>query len=149
MLNYHPSHFNDNIVTEEAEIIDIDSASVTNKNATVDVKAWKEKLLQLMQYSKAYEDPELSLAQVAKQLQSNPSHISKMVNNGFGVNFNDFVNQFRIEAVKEMLKNGEQKKQTLLGIAFDCGFNSKATFNRAFKKVTGLSPKEWTEKKVV
>ena len=105
-----------------------------------------EKLLQLMQSGKAYEDPELSLAQVAKQLQSNPSFISRMVNTGFGVNFNDFVNQFRIEAVKEMLNNGEHKEQTLLGIAFDCGFNSKATFNRAFKKVTGSSPKEWIEK---
>ncbi len=44
-----------------------------------------------------------------------------------------------------LLKAGEQKNQTLLGIAFDCGFNSKATFNRAFKKQTGLSPKEWIE----
>lgn len=44
-----------------------------------------------------------------------------------------------------MLSNGEQKQQTLLGIAFECGFNSKATFNRAFKKVTGVSPKEWLQ----
>jgi AraC-like DNA-binding protein len=43
------------------------------------------------------------------------------------------------------LKAGEQKTQTLLGIAYDSGFNSKATFNRAFKKVTGLSPKQWLE----
>ncbi len=42
--------------------------------------------------------------------------------------------------------NVENKKQTLLVIAFDCGFNIKATFNRAFKKATGLSPKEWLEK---
>ena len=46
---------------------------------------------------------------------------------------------------KFKLKAGEQKTQTLLGIAYDCGFNSKATFNRAFKKSTGLSPKEWLE----
>lgn len=149
LLNYHPSHINDNMVMEDAEIIDIDTIPVADINVTGDIKEWKEKLLQLMQSGKAYEDPELSLSHVAKQLQSNPSLISKIVNNGFGVNFNDFVNQFRIEAVKEMLKNGEQKKQTLLGIAYDCGFNSKATFNRAFKKVTGVSPKEWTEKKIV
>jgi YesN/AraC family two-component response regulator len=109
----------------------------------IDVQEWKEKLLQLMQTGKAYEDPELSLAQVAKQLQSNPSFISKMVNQGFGINFNDFVNRYRIEAIKKMLDNGEHKKQTLLAIAFECGFNSKATFNRAFKKATGQSPKDW------
>ncbi len=143
LLNYHPSYVNESPLTEDAVIIDIDTVAVTDTNLTADIKEWKEKLLQLMQLGKVYEDPELSLAQVAKQLQSNPSFISKMVNNGFGVNFNDFVNQFRIEAVKEMLNKGEHKKQTLLGIAFDCGFNSKATFNRAFKKATGTSPKDW------
>lgn len=143
LLNYHSSDSTDNLVTEDAEIIEVDS--VAGNPATAEVKEWKEKLLHLMKIAKAYEDPELSLTQVAKQLQSNPSFISRMVNQGFQQNFNDFVNQFRIEAVKEMLNKGEQKKQTLLGIALDCGFNSKATFNRAFKKVTGVSPKEWLQ----
>jgi AraC-like DNA-binding protein len=79
-------------------------------------------------------------------MQSNVSVVSKMINQGFGQNFNDFINQFRIEAVKEKLQKGEHLQQTLLGIAFDCGFNSKATFNRSFKKITGQSPKEWIEK---
>jgi AraC-like DNA-binding protein len=70
-----------------------------------------------------------------------------MINQGFQQNFNDFINNYRIEAVKQKLQLGEQKTQTLLGIAYDCGFNSKATFNRAFKKVTGVSPKEWLQKK--
>jgi AraC-like DNA-binding protein len=148
LLNYHPLQFRDDVETEEAEVIDINSITVADNNATADIKEWKEKLLQLMLSVKAYEDPELSLTQVAKQLQSNPSLISKMVNQGFGINFNDFVNQFRIDRVKEMLNKGEQKKQTLLGIAFECGFNSKATFNRAFKKATGLSPKDWIDKKL-
>ena len=146
LLNYNPLHSNVNILTEDAEIIDINSIPVADSHATAEIIAWREKLLQSMQPGKAYEDPELSLTQVAKQLQSNPSFISKMVNKGFGVNFNDFVNQFRIEAVKEMLIKGEHKKQTLLGIAFECGFNSKATFNRAFKKATGESPREWIVK---
>ena len=64
-------------------------------------------------------------------------------------NFNDFINYYRVLAVQEKLKGGEHKRQTLLGIAYDAGFNSKATFNRAFKKVTGLSPKEWLEKEIL
>ena len=100
-------------------------------------------MLHLLREEKLYQDPELSLTQVAKQLHSNPSFISMLVNRGFAMNFNDFINQFRIEAVKEMLSEGKHKNQTLLGIAFDCGFNSKATFNRAFKKATGQNPKEY------
>ena len=144
LLNYSPSLTLTESVTEEAEIIAIGPAS---KDSVADevLTEWKPKLLRLMQEEKIYEDPELSLTQVAKQLQSNPSFISMVVNRGFELNFNYFVNQFRIEAVKEMLKKGEHKKQTLLGIAYECGFNSKATFNRAFKKVTGLTPKEWVQ----
>lgn len=107
---------------------------------------WKPLLLELIETGRAYENPELSLTGVARLLKTNPAIISKVINKGFGSNFNDFINQYRIEAVKLKLEAGEQKIQTLLGIAFDCGFNSKATFNRAFKKATGLSPKEWLEK---
>ena len=62
------------------------------------------------------------------------------------MNFNDFINNYRVEDVKKAFDKGEHKKTTLLGIAFDCGFNSKATFNRAFKKNTGISPKEYLKK---
>lgn len=110
------------------------------------IKQWKEKIITILENEKLYEDAELTLTQLSKKLSTNPSVLSKVINQGFQLNFNDFVNSYRINAVTEMLKAGEQKNQTLLGIAYDCGFNSKATFNRAFKKQTGLSPKEWMEK---
>ena len=131
-------------ITEDAEVISVEP--VLKKQSDQQLSGWKEKILEQMKAHKAYEDPELSLATVARELKTNPAVISRTINQGFEQNFNDFVNQFRIDAVKEMLDKGEHKKQTLLGIAFDCGFNSKATFNRAFKKATGLSPKEWLEK---
>jgi AraC-like DNA-binding protein len=133
---------------EEAEFVEIANTQTQKKEDTDLLAEWKPKILQLLQTEKIYEDPELSLTQLAKQLKTNPTIISKVINQGFQLNFNDFINNYRIEAVKEKLKAGEQKTQTLLGIAFDCGFNSKATFNRAYKKVTGLSPKEWLEKNV-
>ena len=137
---------NDNPVFEEAEIVaDNDTREVGDNNLQ---NEWKLKILHLVEQKKAYQDAELSLVQMAKQLKTNPTILSKVINQGFGKNFNDFVNHYRIEAVKEKLQAGEQKTQTLLGIAYDCGFNSKATFNRAFKKATGASPKEWMEKNI-
>ena len=107
---------------------------------------WKPKIEILLTRDKIYEDPELSLTHMAKLLKTNPSIISKVVNQGFKMNFNDLINFYRVEAVKEKLIAGDQKLQTLLGIAFDCGFNSKATFNRAFKKFAKVTPKEWIDK---
>lgn len=127
--------------TTEAEFEIVDS-----KINNIELDNWKEKISTLMQSQHLYENAELTLSQLAKQLSTNPSLLSRIINTGFGINFNDFVNEYRINAMLEKLKQGEQKNQTLLGIAFDCGFNSKATFNRAFKKQTGLSPKEWMEK---
>ncbi len=152
LLNYKPilllnggTKGVDNDFIEDAEIIEITNEQVEKKEDEGLLAEWKPKILSLLVDEKIYEDPELSLSQMAKQLKTNPSIISKTINQGFQLNFNDFINNYRIEAVKEKLKAGEQKTQTLLGIAYDCGFNSKATFNRAFKKVTGTSPKEWLE----
>lgn len=111
-----------------------------------DIEEWKPKLLALITENKIYENPKLTLSDVASALDTNTKIISSTVNNGFQMNFNDFINHYRVEAVIEQLKNGEQNTKTLLGIALECGFNSKATFNRAFKKNTLLSPKEYLVK---
>jgi AraC-like DNA-binding protein len=103
----------------------------------------KAQIQQLMEIDRWYENPTLSLADIAKHMESNPSQVSRLINQGFSLNFNDFVNGFRVRAFQEKIKAGEHKKQTLLGVAYDCGFNSKATFNRAFKKCTDLNPKDW------
>lgn len=131
---------------EDAEVIEIEDVQTTKNEDSELLKEWKPKIEAYIMTGRAFEDPELTLSQVAKALNTNPSLISKVINQGFQLNFNDFINYYRIKAVKEKLKAGELKTQTMLGIAYDCGFNSKATFNRAFKKATGLSPKDWVEK---
>lgn len=129
----------------EAAVIDIEH-EVFEAQTSVEIENWKAKIESVIKSQALYQNQELTLTDVAKKLDTNAAIISKAINQGFQMNFNDFINNFRIEAVKTSFEKGEHKKSTLLGIAFDCGFNSKATFNRAFKKNTGLSPKEFIEK---
>ena len=129
----------------ETEVLDIDFEFFENKPSE-EIIFWKDKIESIIIQQKLYQDPELSLTEVAKKLQTNASIISKTINQGFQMNFNDYINHHRIESVKKAFAQGKHKKNTLLGIAYDCGFNSKATFNRAFKKNTGLSPKEYISK---
>ncbi|WP_435624568.1 helix-turn-helix domain-containing protein [Flagellimonas sp.] len=112
----------------------------------IDVQPWKKKLSAVIEEDKLYENPRLTLSDVAEALNTNTKVISSVVNSGFEMNFNDFINYHRIEAVKKKLADGEHQNTTLLGIALECGFNSKATFNRAFKKNTSLSPKDYLQK---
>ncbi|MFV8351379.1 helix-turn-helix domain-containing protein [Flavobacterium sp. XS2P14] len=141
---------------DKRPILLLDHTSTTDLETSIDIQyetlekavspeteLWKSKIETLIQEEKLYQNPELTLTDLAKKLETNVSVISKTINQGFQMNFNDYINNFRIEAVKISLSNGEHKKSTLLGIAYDCGFNSKATFNRAFKKNTGKTPKEY------
>lgn len=134
-----PNNFN-----TESAVIDIDH-EIFEAQTTPELEIWKAKIASLIEDEKLYQNPELTLTDLAKRLDTNPAVISKSINQGFGLNFNDFINNYRIEAVKASFQKDEHKKTTLLGIAFDAGFNSKATFNRAFRKNTGLSPKEYLD----
>lgn len=107
---------------------------------------WKDKITHLFEAEDIYKNPGLTLTDLANLLNTNRNIISKVINQEYKMNFNDFVNEKRAEAVIEKLKNGEHSDNTLLGIALDCGFNSKTTFNRAFKKHTGTTPKQFIAK---
>jgi AraC-like DNA-binding protein len=102
-----------------------------------------ERLATYMKEEKPYLNPELNLSDLAEELEMTRAQLSQVINSGFQKNFNDFVNGFRVLEFKEHLNNGRHKQLSLLGIAYDCGFNSKATFNRVFKKLTQTSPTEF------
>jgi len=100
-------------------------------------------LRQIMEQNKSYLKPNLNLNDFAKELRIAPSQLSKILNNEFNQNFNEFVNQFRIHEVVKKLKQEAYSHYSILGIALECGFNSKATFNRVFKIQMGMSPSEY------
>lgn len=107
-------------------------------------------LLQLervMEQEQLYLDAELSLTGLAKHIGVPPKQLSAVLNQHLGKNFNEFVNEYRIELFKEKLLNSENETYTITSIAYDCGFSSQATFQRAFKQVTGLSPTAFKKEK--
>lgn len=124
-----------------------ESKEVSNETEqTLALPEWKNKINHLFESEQVYKNPNLTLTDIANVLNTNRNIISKAINQEFKMNFNDFVNEKRAEAVIEKLKKGEQAKNTLLSIALDCGFNSKTTFNRAFKKHTGSTPRQFITK---
>jgi len=95
----------------------------------------------LMKTQKVYTNPELTLRNLAEQLNIKSYLLTKCLNLKYGKSFNTYINEKRIEELKSLLEKPENKKITLLGLAFEVGFNSKASFNRSVKKITGKSPK--------
>jgi len=101
---------------------------------------------QFMTREKIFKQEELSLAQLAQQLEIHPNHLSQVINTYEKKNFYDYINTLRIEEFRSLALLPENSRYTLLSLAFECGFNSKTSFNRNFKKITGQSPSAFLKK---
>ncbi len=104
-----------------------------------------QRIEKYMKKEKAFLNPTLTLQEFAKQLKEPSRRVSTHINHGLNSSFVDFVNKCRVDEVIKKIANNQHKEHTLLGIAMDSGFNSKSTFNRVFKKITGKSPKEYLQ----
>ncbi len=100
-------------------------------------------LVLLMQHEKLYKTPELTISDVAKKLSIHPNILSQVINRMEEKNFFDYINSKRVDEFRELVSRQENQQFTLLAIAYECGFNSKTSFNRNFKKVAGISPSEY------
>lgn len=100
----------------------------------------RERLERIMKADRPYLDSELSLSELAARLDVSPRLLSRLLNRELGVSFYDFVNRHRVEEAKKRLVDPSYERLSILGIASDVGFNSKPTFNRVFKKLTGETP---------
>ncbi|MCG9970908.1 helix-turn-helix domain-containing protein [Christiangramia crocea] len=99
-----------------------------------------KKIQGYMEQEKPYLNAHLSLPDLASQLEIPSHHLSRVINERLKLNFFDFINQYRVEEVKTKIANPKFDNLSLLGIAFESGFNSKSAFNRIFKKMTGSTP---------
>ncbi|HCA78632.1 MAG TPA: AraC family transcriptional regulator [Bacteroidetes bacterium] len=100
-------------------------------------------LIQLMSASGLYKNAELSIDDLAAKLGVHPNYLSQVINQRENKNFYDFVNTYRVAEFKRLISMPRNQHLTLLSVAFDCGFNSKSSFNRYFKKATGQTPSEY------
>ncbi|PWN70567.1 AraC family transcriptional regulator [Chryseobacterium phosphatilyticum] len=101
------------------------------------------RLLHLLTDEKPFVNPNLTLNELADMLKVHPNYLSQVINSKEGKNFYELINEKRIEEFLRKISQPESKQYTLLSIAFECGFNSKTSFNRNFKKYTGVTPSEY------
>lgn len=102
-----------------------------------------EKIKHYLTTEKPYLISDISLGQMADDLDLPYKDLSRVINSGLGMNFFTLINHYRIEEFKRELEKPKNNNLTLLGLAYKCGFNSKTTFNTVFKKVTGQTPSQY------
>lgn len=112
---------------------------VSNTEETQQITLLKE----YMSLEKPYLNPSLSIKNLAYGLGLNSREVSVLINQNLHQHFFDFVNEYRIEDAKKILQDPDRKKFTVLEILYEVGFNSKSSFNTAFKKHTGLTPTQF------
>ncbi len=108
--------------------------------AAIDLATAQATVAAYMRAHKPYLNPSLTLPELAAELQLPPHVLSRIINEGFGLNFFDFINAHRVEEVKQLMTSPQARQYTLLALALEVGFNSKTAFNRAFKKHTDQTP---------
>ncbi len=106
----------------------------------------KRKLTECMESGKLYLNNELTLPQLAERVRVSTHHLSRVINEQFGQNFADFVNQYRVEEIKRRLLDPQYAHLKIEEIAYQSGFSTKSTFGSAFKKFTGMTPSEYRKK---
>ncbi|MCG8698436.1 MAG: helix-turn-helix domain-containing protein [Bacteroidales bacterium] len=120
----------------------------SHSSKLTDDDLFEKKLLALMKEKKPYINPQLSVADLAELLDIKAHVLSKFINERFDKTFRDFINEYRIEEFIGIAQSDEFKNYTFLALAYEVGFNSKSTFNLAFKKATNVSPREYFRSEV-
>ena len=109
------------------------------------IETLKEKLRSYFKEDEPFLNPQLSLKFVADVFELNTNKMSYAINKAFHLNFNDFVNSYRLNYFKSLAIDPKNSHITILGLAYDSGFNSKSVFNTYFKKTEGITPSKWVK----
>ena len=104
-----------------------------------------KRLNELMVEKEFYKKTELSLTDLANELEIHSNYLSQIINEKEGKKFYDYVNTFRVDEFKRLISIPKNRQFTIMALAYDCGFNSKSSFNRYFKKNTGQTPTQYAK----
>lgn len=118
--------------------------ALTDSEANASAKDWSkiaDQIADRTEQGQLWLDPQLSLPTFAERVGFSPGYVSKALNVGRAQNFSDFINQYRVNRVNELLADPAEDRD-VLELAFECGFNSKASFNRIYKKLTNETPSQ-------
>ncbi|WP_179333769.1 helix-turn-helix domain-containing protein [Winogradskyella costae] len=134
----------------------LDTDATTEKEKTIvrqldslkpqEIENLKQKLHILLTEDKVYLNEDLNLTQLSEYMDISNKKLSELLNHHLSTNFYDLINEYRINAIKERFENGDAEKYTIISIAYDAGFKSKASFYRIFKQKEGISPSNYNKK---
>jgi AraC-like DNA-binding protein len=110
-------------------------------------KIYKQKLIEYMDKERPHLDSELSMQKLSKLTGISSKITSQIINEMFEINFYDFINNYRVKESVRLFKDEKYAEWSILEVLLEAGFNSKSTFNKAFKRETGLTPREYKSQK--
>lgn len=128
-------------VTDHPEFVKYEK----NKLSQAQANTYCQRLVSLVEDQKVFLNPNLTLQDLADQLDITKHHLSQVLSSMLHQNFYQFVNGYRVRHVQNHLQNQDKSNLSLLGLAMESGFNSKSAFNRAFKNHTGMTPSAYVK----
>jgi AraC-like DNA-binding protein len=117
-----------------------------SENLAINENSYNKELFQLKSYmieKKPFLNPSLTIQDISNDIEIPTRELSLLINHKLGQHFFDFINTYRIENAMEILKDTTRTKVTILEILYEVGFNSKSSFNAAFKKHAGITPTKY------
>jgi AraC-like DNA-binding protein len=143
-INLNSSFEENNISQTDNSLSNYTKSGLTEEK----IASHAKRITELMKNDKPYFQDDLTLPVLADLCNLSSVHLSQVLNQYFQLNFYDFINQYRVEESKKMLISNDYDNLSILGIAYDCGFKSKSSFNRYFKKYNGVSPSAFKKSKL-
>lgn len=138
-----PNITRDTVLLEEGKNKSSEDKYKTNRLTVEECKILEEKISLFMLKEKPYNNPDLKIADLAKGIEVSSHSLSYFFNQYLNQSYYDYINEYRIAEFKKLVNSTEYSKYTLSALAELCGFSSRASFFRSFKKITGITPNEY------